>query len=119
MRRTDSLLETRGARGFEKQAALRHRCFEETKIERAFRAATHRARENEVSRLRGILQKNGQAIDQQRLRDAIEHRAQQRFESHFVRQRPAELDERTAVVKAVTIEKVIQASLHPVAQRLE
>ena len=69
--------------------------------------------------MRRILEENGQAIHQQRLRNAIEHRAEQRLEADFIRERAPEFDQRAAIVEPVAIEEVIEARLHPIAQRLD
>ena len=122
MRRTDSVSPSGGARRFEEQASAferRARRIEETQIQQRFRANAHRARKHKFGRVRRILEKNRQAIDQQCLRNAVEHGTHQRFEAHFVRQRAAEFDQRAAIVEAVAVEEAVKPRLHPVAQRLE
>ena len=111
-----------GARRFEKQAAAlerRPRGIEKAQIERAFGPKTHRARKHELAGMRRIFEENGQAIHQQRLRNAVEHRAEQRLEAHFVRERAPEFNQRAAIVQPVAVEEMIEARLHPIAQRLE
>ena len=122
MRRTDSVSSRCRARGLEEQAAaLERRARGSRKLKSSGpsgRSPIERDRTNWPG-LRGVLEKDGQAIDQQSLRNPIEHGAEQRFETHFVRERAAEFDQRAAIVEAVAIEKVIETRLHPIAQGLE
>ncbi len=111
-----------GARRFEEQAAALERRtsgVQERQIQRAFWAQTHGARKHELSGRCGIFQKHGEAINQQRLRNTIEHRADEWFQAHFVGERAAEFDERAAVIEAIAVEETVEARLHPLAQRLD
>ena len=110
------------ARGFKEQATAREgwaRWIQKLKIERAFRAQAHGTGEDEAARAARVFEENGEAIDQQGLRNAIEHGTEQRLEADFVGQRAAELDQGAAVIEAIAIEKAVEASLHPFAQGFE
>src|SRR5208282_6070203 len=112
----------RGAGGFKEEAATRERRprrVEKTQIEGAFGAESHRAGQHEPAGIIRILEENGEAIDEQRLGKPIEHGAEERINANFIRERAAELDECAAIVEAVAIKKVVEARLHPVAQRLK
>ena len=92
---------------------------EKTQIERARRPESHRTRQGELTGIRWVLEKDGQAIDEQRLRNAIHHRAEHGIEAHFLGKRAAEFDQRAAIVEPVAVEEMIEARLHPVAKRLK
>src|ERR1700734_671426 len=66
-----------------------------------------------------ILNKNRQAIDQERLRYAIHHGTEHRLETDFIGERAAEFDQRAAIVQAIAIEEAIEACLNPFTERLE
>ena len=98
----------------------RPRRVEKAQIERAFGAhVPSSATSTNWPGCAGILEEDGEAVDEQRLRNAVEHGAEQRLEADFVGERAAEFDQRAAIVEAVAIEEVVEARLHPVAQRLE
>src|SRR5580693_780271 len=66
------------ARRFEEQAAAlegRTRGFQERQVQRAFWAQTHGARKHELTGRCGIFQEDGEAINEQGLRNTIEYRA--------------------------------------------
>ena len=78
----------------------------------------HRARQTKPAGL-ALLDKHGDAVHQKRLRKTVHHRPKHRVEAHFVRQRPAEFDQRPPVVQAVAVKEAVQAGLRPVTERLE
>ena len=108
-----------GARGFKEQAATGKGWagwVEKRKIERAFGTQAHGAGKHKAARSSRVLQENREAIDQQGLRDAIEHGTDQRFEADFVGERAAEFDQGAAIIEAIAIEEAVEARLHPFAQ---
>jgi len=92
---------------------------EETEIERLRKTHTHRASQAETSRARNVLDKYGEAVDKERLRDAVHHRAKHRLKPHFVCERAAELDQGAPIVQAVAVEETVETRLNPFAEGLE
>src|SRR5229473_7031348 len=92
---------------------------EETKIQGFGEPHTHGAGNAHLPWLHGVLDENCETVDQQRLRNPVHDRTQHGVETHFVRQRASEFDERAAVIKAIAVEKAVQARLDPLAERLE
>ena len=92
---------------------------EETKIERFRETHAHRASQAEIAGIGDVLDKNRQAIDEKRLRDAVHHGAEHGLKPHFVGERAAEFDQGAAIVQTVAIEEAIETRLNPFAERLE
>jgi len=108
-----------GAGRFEKQAAaLGGETFgaEEREIQRSFGANAHGARQGERAGMSFILEKDSQAIDEQGLRDAIEDRADQRLDTHFIGERTAEFNQGAAVIEAIAVEEAVEPGLYAFTQ---
>ena len=64
--------------------------------------------------LAAVFEKNRETIDEQGLRNAVENRAEQRFEANFVGEGAAEFDQRAAIVEPIAIEEAIETGLHAI-----
>ena len=84
-----------GARRFKEQATT---CkgwagwVQKRKIKRAFGAQAHGTGKDKAAGSGRVFQENGEAIDEQGLRNAIEYRTDERLKANFVGERAAEFD---------------------------
>ncbi len=92
---------------------------DEGEIQRLAKAHAHGTSQAHRAGILLIFNKNSQAVDEKRLRDAIHHGTQHGLEPDFIRQGAAEFDQRAAVVKAIAVEEAVQARLNTFAERLK
>src|SRR5579883_3475905 len=92
---------------------------EEAEVLRLGETHAHGAREAHLAGPCGVLDKNGHAIDEQSLRDAVDDRAEHGLEADLVGKGAAKLNEGAPIVEPVAIEEAVEASLNPLAEGLE
>src|SRR5579859_1303189 len=92
---------------------------EEAEIHGFGETHAHGASEAHAGRAQGIFHEDGDAVDQQGLRETVHDRAEHGVEANFVGERTTELDQGAAVIEAVAVEKPVKAGLDPFAEGLK
>ena len=92
---------------------------QEVEVEPAGVGNAVRLGQRELLRLLGIGEEDGQPVDQQSARQAVDDRGEHLVEIGLRVQVAAELDQRLPVVVALAIEELVQIILHPVLERIE
>ena len=103
----------------EQVAGLERLLLEKAQIERAGVGDAERLGQAEMLGLLGAGEEDGDAVHQQRAREAVDHRAEHLVEIGFGAQVAAELDQGAPVVVTLAIEHAVEALLDPVLHGLE